>query len=218
MNCDQARQLLHAYLDDELDLPTALQIEQHLKDCPHCQKELDAAKIVQAAVARTADYFPAPAMVRDRLMQSIRNEKYVAPWWKKPMAFSGLAAAVLLMLGSITLLLSVHTSHGQIDQLVGSHVRSLEADHLMDVQSTDQHTVKPWFVGKLDFSPPVIDLASDGFPLEGGRLDYLEQQKVAALIYRRNKHIINLFIWLVKARRNPNRSRDSTSFGLNARG
>jgi anti-sigma factor RsiW len=138
-------------------------------------------------------------------MQSIRTEaakieapaavEYRTPWWRRPMAFSGLAAALLLMIGSVLLFLPARAPNGQIDDLVGSHLRSLEADHLLDVQSTDQHTVKPWFTGKIDFSPPVVDLSAEGFPLIGGRLDYFEQKKVAALIYKRNKHVVNLFIW-----------------------
>lgn len=205
MTCDQAHQLLHAYLDDELDLATALQIEAHLPDCPRCRRELEAARAVGRAVAQPAIYYPASAELRERLERAIQSrmgessapphERFLKAWWRRPMAFSGLAAAMLLIVCSVMLFLPAHASRGQIDDLVGSHVRSLEADHLMDVASTDQHTVKPWFAGKLEFSPPVIDLSAQGFPLVGGRLDYLDQKKVAALIYRRNKHVINLFIW-----------------------
>jgi anti-sigma factor RsiW len=205
MTCEEIRQLLHAYIDDELDIATALQIENHLPECPKCRKEMEAAQAAGRAAAQAAIYYPAPSALRDRLKQAIRSEVgapeispsmgFAIPWWKKPMALSGLAAALLLVLGSIVLFLPRTAPRVQIADLVGSHVRSLEADHLLDVQSTDQHTVKPWFAGKLEFSPPVVDLSAEGFPLIGARLDYLDQQKVAALIYRRNKHIINLFIW-----------------------
>jgi anti-sigma factor RsiW len=205
MTCDEAHQLLHAYIDDELDIATALQIEAHLPDCPKCQKELEAAHAAGRAVAQPAVYYPASSELRGRLRRAIRSEiretetaphpGFLTAWWKRPMAFSGLAAAMLLIVCSVMLLLPAHASRGQIDDLVGSHVRSLEENHLMDVASTDQHTVKPWFAGKLEFSPPVIDLSVEGFPLIGGRLDYLDQKKIAALIYRRNKHVINLFIW-----------------------
>jgi anti-sigma factor (TIGR02949 family) len=203
MNCDEAHQLLHAYIDDELDLATAMQIEKHLPDCPKCRKELEAAQVIRTAVAQLAVYYRAPSILRERLKQAIRAEtaetspsaRSITPWWRRPMAFSGLAASLLLIIGAAALFLPIHSPSGQIDDLVGSHVRSLEADHLLDVASTDQHTVKPWFTGKIDFSPPVVDLSTEGFPLNGGRLDYLDQKKVAALIYRRNKHIINLFIW-----------------------
>jgi len=205
MTCDEARQLLHAYIDDELDIATALQMDKHLPGCPRCRRELNAAQAARRAVAQPALYYPAATALRDRMQQAIRSEaekmqaapmaRIPRPWWKNPMAFSGLAAGLLLVISSALLYLSPAAPSGQVDELVASHVRSLEADHLLDVASTDQHTVKPWFDGKLEFAPPVIDLAPAGFPLIGGRLDYLEQRKVAALIYRRNKHVINLFIW-----------------------
>ena len=205
MTCDEAHQLLHAYVDDELDIATALRMESHLPDCPACRKELERAQVVRTAIAQPAVYYPAPSALRERLKRAIQaeageretppNMRISLPWWKRPMVFSGLAAALFLMIGLSVLLLTPHAPHDQIAELVGSHVRSLEADHLLDVKSTDQHTVKPWFAGKLEFSPPVVDLSAEGYPLIGGRLDYLAQQKVAALIYRRNKHVINLFIW-----------------------
>lgn len=203
MNCDQARQLLHAYLDDELDLATALQVEAHLTGCSKCRDELECARIVTRAVAQPASYCPAPSVLRIRLQKAIRAEvcdiepaaqpRGVMPWWKRSMAVSALAA-VLLLACATAVIFWQRTPDPEVSELVDAHVRSLEASHLLDVESTDQHTVKPWFAGKLDFSPPVIDLAADGFPLVGGRLDYLEQNQVAALIYRHGKHVINVFV------------------------
>jgi anti-sigma factor RsiW len=205
MTCNEVHPLLHAYIDDELDLATALQIEKHLPECSKCRQELEAARVIGRALAQPAVYFPASLAQRDQVTRAIRAElrqtetpseaRAAALWWRRPMAFSGLAAALLLIAVSVVMYFPPAAPRGQVDELVASHVRSLEANHLFDVESTDQHTVKPWFDGKIEFAPPVIDLSGDGFPLIGGRLDYLQQGKVAALIYGRNKHIINLFIW-----------------------
>jgi anti-sigma factor RsiW len=155
-------------------------------------------------VAQTAPYYSAPSELRLRLQRAIRSEsdavnvarqaRTILPWWKRSMALSGLAAVLVLACAAVLTFWPPSSPNAQVAELVDAHVRSLEAAHLLDVESTDQHTVKPWFTGKLDFSPPVIDLAAAGFPLIGGRLDYFEKAKVAALIYRHNKHVINLFI------------------------
>ena len=205
MTCDEVHQLLHGYVDDELDLATALLVDKHIAFCAECAKELESANIVRAALSQPTFYYPLPPDLGTRLKRAIASEisattfqgnaPSMAFWWKRPMAFSGLAAAMLLSVGSFLLFFQTPVPGAQIDDLVGSHLRSLDADHLMDVASTDQHTIKPWFTGKIDFSPPVLDLSSQGFLLVGGRLDYVGQKKVAALIYRRNKHVINVFIW-----------------------
>lgn len=204
MNCDQARQLLPAYLDDELDLATALQVEAHLPDCSKCRDELEAARTVGRAVAQAAPYYPAPSALRARLQEAIRADsrdvepapkaRELTSWWRRSMALSSLAAVLVLACATALIFWQQRAPNPEVAELVDAHVRSLEASHLLDVESTDQHTVKPWFARRLDFSPPVIDLAAGGFPLVGGRLDYLEQKQVAALIYRHGKHVINVFI------------------------
>src|SRR3984885_7170339 len=194
------------YLDGELDLVRTIEMEAHLKACPVCTQELDNLKALRVALQRSSLAYAAPAALRERIQSSLRASSGAEVRESK---FKWLSLNMWQLAGAFALLVLISVSGWRwtaglrapsSDQRIAaevfsSHVRSLEGDHLMDVVSTDQHTVKPWFDGKLDFSPPVEDLASDGFPLVGGRLDYLEGREVAALIYQRRKHLINVFVW-----------------------
>ena len=206
MSCELTQRYVAGYLDGELDLVRAIEMEAHLKSCPGCSQELENFKSLRAALQRSSLAYAAPAALRERIQSSlrassgaeVRESKFTWPslnMWQLAGAFA------LLVLISVsgwqwTARLRAPSSDQRIAaEIFSSHVRSLEGNHLMDVVSTDQHTVKPWFDGKLDFSPPVEDLAIDGFPLVGGRLDYLEGREVAALVYQRRKHSINVFVW-----------------------
>src|SRR5580693_1008886 len=181
-------------------------MEAHLKTCPACAQELENLKALRAALQRSSLAYAAPAALRERIQSSLRASSGAEvresriKWpslnmWQLAGAFA-LLALISISGWQLTARLRTPSGDQQIAaEVFSSHVRSLEGNHLMDVISTDQHTVKPWFDGKLDFSPPVEDLASDGFPLVGGRLDYLEGREVAALIYQRRKHLINVFVW-----------------------
>jgi len=200
MNCTDARELVHAYADDELDLVTARQVDAHVRACPACGRVFESAQAIKTAVANPALYHAAPAALRQQLVASLPSIEGSSPpspvrppRWQ---LLSGIAAMLLLAIGAAWF---VTQRTGQLDTnaeaILTAHVRSMQLpDHLMDVQSTDQHTVKPWFDGKLDFAPPVWQLADRGYPLIGGRLDYLQDRTVAALVYNRGRHVINLFI------------------------
>jgi anti-sigma factor RsiW len=206
MSCELRRRYVPGYLDGELDLVRTIEMEAHLKGCPDCAQEMESLKALRAALQGSSLAYAAPAALRERIQSSLRassgaevqESKFKWPslrFWQLAGAFA------LLVLISVSgwqwsaRLRSPSSDQRIAAEVFSSHVRSLEGNHLMDVVSTDQHTVKPWFDGKLDFSPPVEDLAGDGFPLVGGRLDYLEGREVAALIYQRRKHFINVFVW-----------------------
>jgi anti-sigma factor RsiW len=206
VNCELTERYVPGYLDGELDLVRTIEMESHLKGCPTCAQELETLKALRAALQRSSLAYAAPSALRERIQTSLRassradvRERKIK--WPSLNIWQLAGAFALLVLSSIagwqlTARLRTPSGDQQIAaEVFSSHVRSLEANHLMDVASTDQHTVKPWFDGKLDFSPPVEDLASDGFPLVGGRLDYLEGREVAALVYQRRKHFINVFVW-----------------------
>lgn len=203
MDCRDVQHLMHGYVDGELDLISNLEIDQHLQACPTCAAIRGNLSEMQKALHADALYFKAPAHLSARVRSSLHKAQKTRParpvMSKMPVRRLAVAALLLFVLtAGLTLLHFFAISspdEALMQQVVASHIRSLMANHLVDVASTDQHTVKPWFDGKLDFSPQVVDLASKGFPLQGGRLDYLDNQPVAALVYRYQKHIINLFIW-----------------------
>jgi anti-sigma factor RsiW len=208
VSCELIQRYIPGYLDGELDLVRTIDIETHLKGCPTCAQELESLNALRASLQRNSLAYAAPAILRERIQSSLRassradvQERKMKWRWPSLNVWQLAGAFALLALISVTgwqltaRLRAPSSDHQIAAEVFASHVRSLEANHLMDVASTDQHTVKPWFDGKLDFSPPVEDLASDGFPLVGGRLDYLEGREVAALVYQRRKHFINVFVW-----------------------
>lgn len=200
MNCPESQKLLHAYADGELDLVTTLEIERHIQQCTECAAIQRGVVALRSTMGEGALYHRAPADLEARIRQKIRQQRQPNLAGRRVIGVRWLsAAAALVAVAAIAAVLlhkpGVDANEQLASEIASAHIRSLMAEHLWDVKSTDQHTVKPWFDGKIDFAPDVRDFKNEGFALEGGRLDYVSGRAVVALVYRHEKHEINLFIW-----------------------
>jgi anti-sigma factor RsiW len=193
MNCAIAQEMLGPFFDGELDVNSGLQLRLHLSGCDGCTAALSRLHS-RCDMIRNSDLsYQAPPDLEARIRKGIHADRRTASNWR---VWSALAAAILVACTlSIHLLQQRASRDAQFgDQVVSSHIRAMMTGHTTDIISTDRHTVKPWFNGRIDFSPPVSDLAPQGFPLAGGRVDYLAGRSVATLVYHRRKHVIDLFI------------------------
>ena len=210
--CSEWELMLHGLVDGELDAAHSLQVESHIATCAHCAGQLESLQALKQRVAQKGVQWRTPDHVRAQVLATISREAamqarslagapasrhgdarfsvlgFVRQWLFVP-SLAALAASLFLVLAPVSDRSSIP------DEVLAGHVRSLLVDHLTDVATSDRHTVKPWFNGKIDFSPPVVDLAQGGFPLQGGRVDYIGGRVVAALVYKRQSHIINVFVW-----------------------
>jgi mycothiol system anti-sigma-R factor len=199
VSCDEIRNLLDAWHDGELDRARRTAVERHLEGCAECASLSGAQQVLTQVITRKTPRYRAPSALRRRIEAELVTSA-PPPAKQPPWRMIAIAASVgfFILLGwNASMLRSGGVAPAQdiASEIVADHIRSLMANHLEDVASEDRHTVKPWFMGKLDYSPPVEDFGADGFKLSGGRLDYAGGKPVAALVYRHRAHVINVFIW-----------------------
>lgn len=216
MDCSERTSWIPAYLDGELDIMKSIEIEEHLETCKKCKDVYESERALQSALRSPALLNTPSSGLEARILQAVRKgERNTTPTIGSRWMRYGYAAAFAALLLAIMAVWRFNSSQIETqviaNEVLASHVRSLMANHLTDVVSSDRHTVKPWFNGKVDYSPAIEDMADQGFPLSGGRLDYLDNRPVAALVYMRQKHVINLFLW-------PSMSATSETESFNRRG
>jgi anti-sigma factor RsiW len=216
--CADQSLLLGGLVDGELDAANTVLIEAHVARCEDCREELERLQAVRSLVASKGVRHQAPDALLRRIaalpeLSPGRARRHWLPGWLAPGVVGALAASLVMMLVIPT------TSQANLDdELVAGHVRSLQAAHLTDVATSNEHLVRPWFNGKIDFAPPVPELSSYGFPLAGGRLDYLHGRTVPALVYHRRLHTINLFVWPAPASADRELQKDGYSLDEWSRG
>jgi anti-sigma factor RsiW len=198
MSC--SRDLIEAYLDGELDAAQHALVQQHMTGCPNCSEAYARLSRQKADIKAVAPYYSAPPDLQRSVLQGLQRleSEAVKPVRELPWRWVAIAASILLVasLSWNVIQMRPRVAEGDLaDIILTDHIRSLIGTRLVDVPSSDQHTVKPWFAGKLEFAPDVRDLSAQGFPLMGGRVEYLDGRRVAALVYQRRMHVINLFIW-----------------------
>jgi mycothiol system anti-sigma-R factor len=199
MQCEEARPRLDAYIDGEMAEAERTELRDHLAGCADCGPEAAALQRLRGEIRQTVPIYRAPEALRSRIRFALRREAAAsAPAAFRAPGWLAYAASILLAVavgsGGTLLALGERQQEGVAAEVIDSHLRSLLGTHLTDVASSDQHTVKPWFAGRSDVSPPAVDLAAEGFPLVGGRLDVIGGKPVPALVYKRREHVISVFV------------------------
>lgn len=206
MQCQESKKLLDAYVDNEVDLMQSVVLEDHLAECADCTKSVESRRALKDAIQDSNLRYAAPPELVKSVRKSLRMpaESVASPKWQWfRAAFVGFAAATALCTVIATVIIYQFRTPPLEQQLaalvIDDHVRSMQdgTSHLVDIPSSNQHVVKPWFNGKLDYSPKVTDFGDKGFPLIGGRLDYLNNRNVAVLVYKRYQHVINVYVYPV---------------------
>lgn len=199
MNCRDAEPLLHARLDNELDVAGAMTVDRHLSECRACAAQYAALENLKQDIAAAQPAYELPIRLERKLASRFTSQPTLfARLWSRPWPSAAALVGLAACIGAVILFLPAIWNTGGTNaiaaEILDNHLRALQPGHLIDVESSDQHTVKPWFQGKTDFSPPVPDLTNDGFVLIGGRLEVIHRQPAAAVVYKRRQHVISLYV------------------------